>query len=126
MLYLPPDRSKPIRIQGPFVSNEEMNQLLEFLRASKWKPEYVAAEEVEKFEKREKEIGEPKDLLFKEAVKVVIDYERASASLLQRRLSIGYARAARLLDELEERGIVGPQQGSKPRRVLIRDIDQIS
>jgi len=126
MLYLPPDRSKPIRIQGPFVSDEEMNRLLEFLRASKWKPEYVAAEEVEKFEKKEKEIGEPKDLLFEEAVKVVIDYERASASLLQRRLSIGYARAARLLDELEERGIVSPAEGSKPRRVLIRDIDQIS
>jgi S-DNA-T family DNA segregation ATPase FtsK/SpoIIIE len=123
MLYLPPDRSKPVRIQGPFVSNEEMNRLLEFLKDSPWEPEYVSTEEVEKFEK-EKDLGEPSDPLFKEAVEVVVDYERASASLLQRRLSIGYARAARLLDELEERGIVSPQKGSKPRRVLIRDPEQ--
>ena len=124
MLYLPPDRSKPMRIQGPFVSNEEMNRLLEFLKASPWESDYVATEEVEKFEK-EKDLGEPSDPLFKEAVEVVIDYERASASLLQRRLSIGYARAARLLDELEERGIVSSQKGSKPRRVLVRDVEQV-
>lgn len=125
MLYLPPDRSKPIRIRGPFVSNEEMSRLLEFLRDSSWRPEYVAEAEVEKFGKEKTEIGEPKDPLFDEAVAEVVGYGRASASLLQRRLSIGYARAARLLDELEERGIVGPQKGSKPRRVLIRDISQI-
>lgn len=124
MLYLPPDRSKPIRIQGPFVSNEEMNRLLEFLRNTAWRPEFVVPEEVERFEKVVK-VGEPEDPLFEEAVKVVVDYERASSSLLQRRLSIGYARAARLLDELEARGIVGPGQGSKPRRVLIRDVSQI-
>ncbi len=125
MLYLPPDRSKPVRIQGPFVSNEEMTRLLDFLRSSQWQPDYLVEEEVEKFEKEEKELGEPEDPLFAEAVQAVVEYERASASLLQRRLSIGYARAARLLDELEERGIVGPQKGSKPRRVLIRDTDQI-
>ncbi|PIS12186.1 DNA translocase FtsK [candidate division WWE3 bacterium CG09_land_8_20_14_0_10_47_33] len=124
MLYLPPDRSKPIRIQGPFVSNEEMNRLLEFLRNTPWRPEFVVPEEIERFEKAVK-VGEPEDPLFGEAVRVVVDYERASASLLQRRLSIGYARAARLLDELEARGIVGPGQGSKPRRVLIRDTSQI-
>jgi S-DNA-T family DNA segregation ATPase FtsK/SpoIIIE len=125
MLYLPPDRSKPVRIQGPFVSNEEMSRLLDFLHSSQWQPDYLVEEEVEKFEKEEKEVGEPQDPLFGEAVKAVVEYERASASLLQRRLSIGYARAARLLDELEERGIVGPQKGSKPRRVLIRDTGPI-
>ncbi len=84
----------------------------------------MRASEVERFEKAVK-VGEPEDPLFEEAVRVVVDYERASSSLLQRRLSIGYARAARLLDELEARGIVGPGQGSKPRRVLIRDVSQI-
>ena len=60
---------------------------------------------------------EPEDPLFSEALRVIINHDRASASLLQRRLSIGYARAARLLDELEERGLVGPKDGSKPREV---------
>ena len=125
MLYLPPDRSKPIRIQSPFVSNEEMNRLLEFLKNSGWPAEYIVEEEMEDFEKQVKNLDEPTDPLFKEAVEIVTQYERASASLLQRRLSIGYARAARILDELEERGIVSPAEGSKPREVLTRGPNQI-
>jgi S-DNA-T family DNA segregation ATPase FtsK/SpoIIIE len=125
MLYLPPDRSKPMRIQGPFVSNEEMTRLLEFLRSLSRRPEYVIEEEIEQFQKTEKVSGEPEDPLFQEALEEVVGYGRASASLLQRRLSIGYARAARILDELERRGVVGPQEGSKPRKVLIKDPDQI-
>ncbi len=125
MLYLPPDRSKPIRIQSPFVSNEEMNRLLEFLKNSGWAPDYVVEEQVEEMERQVERMGEPTDPLFAEAVEIVIQYERASASLLQRRLSIGYARAARILDELEARGIVGPAEGSKPREVLRRDTNQI-
>lgn len=122
MLYLPPDRSKPIRIQGPFVSNEEMKRLLNFLKKSGWPPDYIE-EEIKTLEKEPKELGEP-DTLFKDAVEVVTQYDRASASLLQRRLSIGYARAARILDELEERGIVGPAKGSKPREVLMKNPEQ--
>jgi S-DNA-T family DNA segregation ATPase FtsK/SpoIIIE len=125
MLYLPPDRSKPIRIQSPFVSNEEINRLLEFLKNSGWAPEYIVEEEIEDFEKQVRNLEEPTDPLFKEAVEAVIQYERASASLLQRRLSIGYARAARILDELEARGIVGPAEGSKPREVLRRNTEEI-
>jgi S-DNA-T family DNA segregation ATPase FtsK/SpoIIIE len=125
MLYLPPDRSKPIRIQGPFVSNEEMNRLLEFLRSSSWRPEYVIEEEIEHFQEVDEIPAGPEDPLLREAIEEVVSYRRASASLLQRRLSIGYARAARLLDELERRGVVGPQEGSKPREVLIRDADQL-
>lgn len=125
MLYLPPDRSKPIRIQSPFVSNEEVHRLLEFLKNSGWAPEYIEGEEIEDFEKQVRTLEEPTDPLFKEAVEAVIQYERASASLLQRRLSIGYARAARILDELEARGIVGPAEGSKPREVLRRDSNQM-
>lgn len=124
MLYLPPDRSKPIRIQSPFVSNEELKRLFKFLKNSGWAPEYIE-EEVKTIEKETEKLQEPTDPLFKEALETVTQYERASASLLQRRLSIGYARAARILDDLEARGIVGPAEGSKPREVLIRDPERI-
>jgi len=76
-------------------------------------------------EREVERLGEPTDPLFEEAVEAVTQYERASASLLQRRLSIGYARAARILDELEARGIVGPAEGSKPREVLRRNFEEI-
>jgi S-DNA-T family DNA segregation ATPase FtsK/SpoIIIE len=125
MLYLPPDRSKPIRIQSPFVSNEEMNRLLNFLKNSGWAADYVVEEQMEELERQIEKMGEPTDPLFAEAVEIVIQYERASASLLQRRLSIGYARAARILDELEARRIVGPAEGSKPREVLRRTTEEI-
>jgi len=125
MLYLPPDRSKPVRVQGPFVSNEEMRRLLGFLKDSTWQPDRIPAEEVEPVVAEERDVNEPSDPFLREATEVVVGYGRASASLLQRRLSIGYARAARLLDELEARGVVGPQEGSKPRKVLIRDPKEV-
>ena len=124
MLYLPPDRSKPTRIQSPFVSNEEMDRLIGFLKNSGWAPDYIE-EEIQTMEREVERLGEPTDPLFEEAVEAVTQYERASASLLQRRLSIGYARAARILDELEARGIVGPAEGSKPREVLRRNFEEI-
>jgi S-DNA-T family DNA segregation ATPase FtsK/SpoIIIE len=102
-----------------------MNRLLEFLKNSGWAPDYVVEEQVEEMERQVERMGEPADPLFAEAVEIVIQYERASASLLQRRLSIGYARAARILDELETRGIVGPAEGSKPREVLRRNTEEI-
>ena len=69
-------------------------------------------------------VGGEIDELFEEAVRTIVQYDRASASLLQRRLRIGYARAARLLDELEMAGIVGPGEGSKPRDVLVKNADE--
>lgn len=125
MLYLPPDRSKPIRIQSPFVSNEEMGRIFDFMKNSGWAPDYIIEEELEEVGRRVQNLDEPRDPLLREAVEVVTQYERASASLLQRRLSIGYARAARILDELEARGIVGPADGSKPREVLRRNTEGI-
>ncbi|MEX0887762.1 MAG: DNA translocase FtsK, partial [Patescibacteria group bacterium] len=125
MLYLPPDRSKPIRIQSPFVSNEEMNRLLGFLKNSGWPADYVVEEQVEEFERQAERMDKPTDPLFEEAVEIITQYERASASLLQRRLEIGYARAARIIDQLQERGIVGPAEGSKPREVLRRGPEEI-
>lgn len=121
MLYLPPDLGKPVRVQGVFVSEPELQRLIEFLR-KQGEPEYQ--EEVTTMPV--KSVGragvsdEDKDELFEEAVSVVTQYDRASASLLQRRLKVGYARAARILDELEAAGIVSASDGSKAREVLVR------
>lgn len=126
MLFLPPDASKPIRIQGVFVQDGEINNLIKFLKESGIAPQYSA-------EVTEMPLGRwggrggnggDKDELFEEAVRTICQYDRASASLLQRRLKVGYARAARILDELEVAGIVGPGEGSKPRDVLVRNAEE--
>lgn len=127
MLYLPPEQAKPMRIQGSFVSDKEINELVSFLRNQGVEPQYT--EEVTEMPKPgevsvagvEGEVDE----LFEDAVREVLQYDRASASLLQRRLSVGYARAARILDQLEEAGVVGPPEGSKARDVLIQEPEQI-
>ncbi len=120
MLYLPADASKPVRIQGVFVSEPEISKLIVFLKESGIQPDYKE-EVTEHVTSKVPEGEQPEDELFADAVRTVCEYDRASASLLQRRLRIGYARAARLLDELEERGIVGTSDASKPRDVLIHD-----
>lgn len=126
MLYLPPEQAKPIRIQGAFVSDKEVNSLVSYLTTQGVTPQYT--EEVTTMTKS----GRPPvpgvdgevDDLFKEAVRIVCQYDRASASLLQRRLSIGYARAARVVDQLEAAGVIGPAEGSKPREVLVQNADE--
>jgi S-DNA-T family DNA segregation ATPase FtsK/SpoIIIE len=127
MLYLPPEKAKPMRIQGAFIADSEINNLVSFIRNQGVEPQYT--EEVTEMPKAG-EVSVPgvdgeADELFEEAVREVIQYDRASASLLQRRLSIGYARAARILDQLEAAGVVGPPDGSKPRDVLIQNADQV-
>lgn len=128
MLYIPPDQAKPTRIQGAFVSEKEVKKVVEFLKAQVPIVEYT--EEVTTQKLPLKKTGssstgmDGKDTLFEEAIRVVCQYDRASASLLQRRLSVGYARAARILDQLEEVGIVGPGEGSKPRDVLVRNAEE--
>lgn len=123
MLYVPPDASKPQRIQGVYASDAEIRNLISFLKRSGISPEYT--EEVIQMPigkmKAGTSSGADQDDLFEEAVRTICQYDRASASLLQRRLRIGYARAARLLDELEEEGVVGPGEGSKPRDVLVKN-----
>ena len=118
MLYFSSDVSKPRRIQGVYIANDEIKRVVDFL-GGKEEPSYD-------HEITEKKVGEsflvgsiPEDPLYEEAVEVVKHAKKASASLLQRRLRVGYARAARLLDLLEERGVVSPQEGNKPRDVLI-------
>jgi len=125
MLYIPPDQAKPTRIQGVYVSDPEILRLIDFLR-KKGAPVYT--EEVTAMPVTAKGVHsgnvEERDELFEEALRIVCQYEKASASLLQRRLSIGYARAARILDQLEAAGVIGPGEGSKPRDVLIRNADE--
>jgi S-DNA-T family DNA segregation ATPase FtsK/SpoIIIE len=120
MLYVSPQLSKPKRLQGAYVTDQEISRVLSFLK-SKGKPEYeeeVVAKVIDKtlvggFD----DMGD--DELVEQAKDLVIKAGKASASLLQRRLRVGYARAARLLDILEERGVIGPGEGAKPREILI-------
>jgi S-DNA-T family DNA segregation ATPase FtsK/SpoIIIE len=122
MLYMAPDSPKLERIQGCFVSDEEMESVVRF-----WKmalPDLVSTSEKDPWEEAVGG-GDPElDSLTQEAIQLVQQYKRASASFLQRRLRIGYPRAARLVEQLEELGIVGPaQDGGRSREVLI-DTDE--
>lgn len=119
MLYSPVEASKPFRVQGSFISPQEVKKIAEFIR-EQGKPEY--REEIIREEEAAKEGKEEaqQDSLYSEAKELIMTVGRASTSLLQRRLSIGYNRAARIMDELEKEGVVGPAMGSKPREVLIR------
>jgi S-DNA-T family DNA segregation ATPase FtsK/SpoIIIE len=123
MLYVSSDISQPRRIQGAFVSDTEIEKVVSYLKEKIGEPEYNQ----EVLEKQKENGFTPEgiknDELFEEAKKVVIQAGKGSASLLQRRLSVGYARAARLLDLLEEKGVVGPADGSKPRDVLVESIE---
>lgn len=126
MLYLPPDQAKPIRIQGAYVSEKDTNTLVSFLKNQGVAPQYT--EEVTSMPKPGTTtvpgVDEELDEFFKDALEIVCQYDRASASLLQRRLSIGYARAARIVDQLERVGVVGPAEGSKAREVLIQNAEE--
>jgi S-DNA-T family DNA segregation ATPase FtsK/SpoIIIE len=129
MLYIPPDQAKPSRVQGTYVSEQDVKKLVDFLKTKNKPVEYT--QEITSIAPTWKKSAagatvtdDGKDQLFDEAVRVVCQYDRASASLLQRRLSIGYARAARILDQLEEEGVVGAGEGSKPRDVKVRNADE--
>lgn len=115
MLYLPVGAAKPIRVQGAFVSDEEVENVVQHV-ISQQKAQY----QEEMMPKDEPAVDrEVEDELFDAAVQLVTEMNSASVSMLQRRFRIGYARAARLIDEMELRGIVGPYEGSRPREVLI-------
>jgi len=127
MLYIPPDQAKPTRIQGALVSEPEIQKVIAFLKeqAAPAYTEEVMNMPVKTIRGGLTGTAEEKDELFEEALRTVCQYDRASASLLQRRLSIGYARAARILDQLEAAGVVGLAEGSKPRDVLIRSPEEV-
>jgi len=120
MLYSPVEASQPFRIQGSFISPSEVKRVVDFIR-EQGEPTYL--DEIVKGVEEEKDQGEipSHDELFPEAKELVMRRGKASTSLLQRRLSIGYNRAARIMDQLEKARIVGPPRGSKPREVLRRE-----
>lgn len=124
MLFISAETPKPKRIQGAFVNEKEVNAIVDFIK-SQGEPEYD--EEIIKQQTKMSggDLGAPDDDLFIDAADCVIAAGKGSASLLQRRLRIGYARAARLLDLLEERGIIGPADGARPRDVLVSDISEV-
>jgi S-DNA-T family DNA segregation ATPase FtsK/SpoIIIE len=130
MLFLPPGKSEPLRLQGAFIGTEETEALMDWYRARKDAAAVAArAEEdiiaVMRAQEAEEEGGElaadegDRDQLFREAAELCIQHQGGSTSLLQRKLRIGYGRAARIIDQLHAAGILGPPDGSKPREVLI-------
>jgi S-DNA-T family DNA segregation ATPase FtsK/SpoIIIE len=131
MLYVPPDAAKPSRIQGAFVSDKEIRQLIDFLKKQGVAPNYtdeITSQQVNVGRRGGKGAafissnGDERDSLFEDALRLILQHDNASASFLQRKLSIGYARAARILDELQQAGFVGPADGAKPREILVRDM----
>lgn len=116
MLFEPIDQNKPIRIQGAFISDHDVESVVDFIkneRAAEYDDNMVVTDsEIEQEEQTEEE-----DELFPEALDFVVDQQKASTSLIQRRFRIGYNRAARIIDDMEQRGFIGPANGSKPREV---------
>ncbi len=117
MLFHPVGAKKPFRVQGAFIDNEEINNLVNYL-SNQVEPDFYIDED--EFEDLELNLDDEEDELLEDAIRLVVEY-RASISMLQRRLHIGHSRAARLIDNMEEMGIVGPYVGSKPREVLITE-----
>jgi S-DNA-T family DNA segregation ATPase FtsK/SpoIIIE len=126
MLFVPPDKPKGTRIQGTFVSDPEIRALIDFIKSQGQKPEY-AEEITTKFKPGEGKMGAEggdgeRDELFDQVVRLVAQAGKGSSSLIQRQYSIGYNRAARILDQLYAAGMVGPQDGSKPREVFMSKV----
>lgn len=132
MLYVPPDQAKATRIQGAWVSEKEIKKLVEYLKAKNIPVEYteeILSQPVGGGKNGKAGAGgggssDGRDEMFEEAVRLVCQFNNASASFLQRKMSIGYSRAARILDQLEENGIVGPADGSKARDILVRNAEE--
>lgn len=130
MLYAPLGEGKPTRVQGCFISNEEIEAVIARIKETST-AEY-SEEILEHIEQQTEQVGNNKggssgtndpgddeDELIEEAIEVIMDCRQASTSMLQRRLKLGYSRAARIIDQIEDRGIIGPSEGSKPRQILI-------
>jgi len=120
LLYLPAGLSKPIRAQGVYINDKEINRIVEFLTAQR-EVEYLDPDEeaLDEAITHTKSTDDHDDPLYEKAVRLVLNTEQASISMIQRRMRVGYARAARLIDMMELDGIVGPSQGSQAREILV-------
>jgi S-DNA-T family DNA segregation ATPase FtsK/SpoIIIE len=134
MLFSPPGTSRLVRAQGAFVSDEEVQEMVEFLKRN-GPPQYAQSvqQQIDRAAREEDEdaaggegdddLGDDEDL-YQQAIDVLKSTKRASTSMLQRRLRIGYNRAARIMEIMEEKGVVGPENGSSPREILV-DLDSL-
>lgn len=133
MLYAPVGAAKPMRVQGAFVSEQEVEAVTEFIRSKSGQSEYDN-DVIEKIEKEAAKCGvkkgsgavlddddddEDADPMLRSAIELAIESGKISTSLIQRKLSLGYGRAAKLIDKMEKMGIVGAPEGNKPREVLM-------
>jgi len=126
MLFFPSGAPKPLRVQGAFVSDEEVEKIVDFVKqngTATYSEDIL--ESIEKNNKTDKEIAQEADAddetdpFLMDAIETVVETGQASTSFIQRRFKVGYARAGRIIDQMEERGIISGYQGSKPREVLM-------
>lgn len=135
MLFSPPGSSRLVRAQGAFVADEEVSAMVEFLKKN-GPPQYAQAvqQQIDRAAREDSgedegeggddgEMGDDEEL-YAQAIDVLKSTKRASTSMLQRRLRIGYNRAARIMDLMEQKGVVGPENGSSPREILV-DLDSL-
>jgi S-DNA-T family DNA segregation ATPase FtsK/SpoIIIE len=121
MLYFPVGQSKPTRVQCTYVSDSEINAIIDAIRPRKGLQYDQSIEEAISYEPEEKTENKEGDILLEDAINLAFEYNQLSTSMLQRKLQVGYARAGRIIDDLEERGIISGPNGSKPRQILITE-----
>ncbi|MDP4179136.1 MAG: DNA translocase FtsK [Bacillota bacterium] len=123
MLFYPVGESKPLRIQGAFISEEEVEKVVEFIKKQKEEPEYRTEilDEINTTDNKNTEIDS--DELLNEAIRIIVEMGQVSTSLIQRKLRIGFNRAARIIEQMEEVGVISQKDGSKPRQILIKKED---
>lgn len=121
MLFSPVGSTKPYRVQGPYISAEETEKIIKFVKKEGGEPEYDEELKNAIESNEQKSSSEPQDELTEDAIAYIFKSGQASVSMLQRRFRIGYNRAARIIDEIEEKGIIGPQDGSRPRQLLVSE-----
>ena len=118
MLFYPSKYPKPRRIQGAFIGDNEVERVVDFVKNNNETKNHVESKIEQAIKDKKVKIDNEKDPLFKDAVELVINDEQASISYIQRKLKVGYSRAGRIVDQMEEMGIIGPHEGSKPRKLL--------
>ena len=126
MLYYPIGENKPVRVQGAFISEEEVESVVEFIKNSQDGVDYQEdiINHINNETTIESKQPEYEDELIEEAIKIVIEYQQASTSFLQRKLRVGFNRASRIMEILEEQRIISPKDGSRPRQVLVANAEE--